>query len=245
MKKRMIAMVVICAFAVLGLSQDAFSQVTKTGGASVVVPQFMEFSMADVYKMESADGADADPWTDGVKITGTPSFDFGELSAQTDDGTSTGRFLYMKGTYYYYVMMIASTSGRQYYVSSSGTGFTGIENAIVLVPDYQWLDELTEDVPQGAPPTGSRVGTAVSVVGASHLVYQSGSAGLGRLVRAVVGILGPLEGEKLPFSCYSGHNGETEQGARLSFTNWKPVTKDTPGGSYSGTISFTLTLGSY
>lgn len=245
MKRKVVVIVAICAFVVLGLSQGAFAQVTKTGPATVQVPQFMEFSMADVYKMNSADGADADPWTDGEKIIGTPSFDFGQLSALTDDGTPTGKFLYMQGQYYYYIMMIASTSGRQYYISSSGTGFTGIENAIVLVPDYQWLDELVEGVGQGAPPSGSRVGPASSAVGTGHLIYQSGSSGQGRLVRAVVGIMGPLAGETKPFSCILGHNGDVEQGGRLNFDNWSPVTKDTPAGTYSGSISFTLTLGSY
>lgn len=245
MKKRVIVMVVMCAFMALSLPLCAFAQVTKTASASVTVPQFMEFAMSDVYKMASADGADADPWTDGQKLTGSPSFDFGSLSAQTDDGTPSGKFLYMKGEYYYYVMMIAATSGRQYYISESGTGFTGIENSIVLIPDYQWLDELSEGIAQLAPPSGARVGSAASAVGSNHLIYQSGSNGSGKLVRAVVGIMGPLEGEIIPFSCQMGHNGDVEQGARLNFTNWKPITKDTPGGSYSGTLSFTLTLGSY
>lgn len=248
MRRKMVVLVIICAFMVLSFSKGAFAQTVDgpSGLASAEVPSFLEFSMADVVRMTSGGGTD--PWKDGEVLT-TPSFDFGTLSEQKDPDTK--KFLYMKGQYYYYVLLIATTSGRPYTISETGTGFTGVENAVFMVPDYQQLDELVSGKGQGAMTTSCSLGTASSVVG-THNVYTS-TDGLARIIRGVIAISGPLAGEKLPFSNKNGHNGATEVGLRQYFGDpnntavvprWTPITKDTKAGSYSGSIKFTLTLNS-
>lgn len=245
MKKGLIIWVAVCAFLALNVASPATAQTTvdgPSGPASATVQSFLEFSLAQVVQMSVANG-DTDPFAQGT-IQTTPSFDFGELSPQTD---ASGKFLYMRGEYFYYVLMIAASSGREYKITETGSQLTGPGGAtipresVLLIPDYQWLDELG-GVAQDAPPGTAQVGPAASACNTDSLVYQSDTNGASRLVRAILAISGPPAGATYPFNWSGGYDGSVGQGSMQEYTSWKPVGADQVAGDYTGTITFTLTL---
>lgn len=261
MKKRIVVCLVMCAFLALEVAPLCYAQTSATGPggpASASVPQFLEFSMKVVKRMDSATFDPLiSPFDQGTDVSASPSFNFGNLSKVTDTNplsTTFGQFQYMRGQFFYYVLMIASTSGRRYMITESGTQLSNTANgakianeSVLLVPDYQWQDKIG-GVAQSTTglPTGAFVGpvtAATSTTGATQAtVYQSDTGGLGRIVRAVVVIGGPAAGSPYPTNTSLGTNGSSPQGTPQSFAAWKPITPDQPSGSYSGTITFTLTL---
>ena len=244
MKKRIITIVVVCALMSLNVAPALQAQSVSgpSGPAGAQVPTMLAFSLSRVVKMSVAAG-DSDPWNQGT-IQATPNFDFGQLTPLSD---ANGKFLYMHGSYFYYVLMAASTSGRRYMITETGTTFTGAGgatlpvNSVLLVPDYQWLDQLG-GVAQGAPPGAAVVGPATSACLTNSLIYQSDTGGLGRIVRAILAISGPASGATYPFNWSKGYNGSTGQGSQQNFTTWVPVSQDQTAGTYTGTVTFTLVL---
>ncbi|MEK7850040.1 MAG: hypothetical protein AAB213_04430 [Candidatus Omnitrophota bacterium] len=258
MRKKIVVWSIVCAFLALEVAPLSYAQTSVTGPggpASASVPQFLEFSLKTVKKMTSATfNPLISPFDQGTDVSLSPSFDFGNLTSVTDTNPLSltfGQFLYMRGQFFYYVLMVASTSGRKYMITEKGTQLSGpggakiANESVLLVPDYQWLDTLG-GVAQLAPPSGASVGpvtAATSTTGATQsLVYQSDLGGLGRVVRAVVGIGGPAAGTTYPTNTSLGTNGTSPQGTPQSFTAWKAITPDQVSGSYSGTVTFTLTL---
>jgi hypothetical protein len=244
MMKKMVTMVIVCAMVGLTFAPGAYAQTSVTGpsgSSSATVPTFLEFSLSRVVRMDPL--TDSDPWLQGTILT-SPSFNFGTLVPVRDAFNS---ILYMRGQYYYYVLLLASTSGRRYRINQTGTQLTGPSNAtlnsnsVFLVPDYQWSDVLGGTA-QGAPPNGAVLGTVTSACLTNNLVYQSGSTGDSRIVRAIIAIGGPMSGESYPTNYSLGHNGATGQGTKNSMTTWLPVTPSQTAGAYSGTMTFTLVL---
>jgi len=255
MLKKAIIMVAVAALAATGALPMGWAQTSATGPtgeAKANVPNLLEFTMNIVKKMDSTKG-ETDPWNQGVKINpATAGFDFGQLQPLYDtDPTSPtyGEFLYMKGQFYYYVLLMAATSGRRYKITEAGTQLTGggttlPRESVVLIPDYQWLDEIGE-VAQLAPPTGAYLGppaTATPVL--ESLVYQSDLNGETRIVRAIVAITGPAKGAKYPFNWSLGYNGSSPGagGSKQEYTTWKPIGLNQKSGDYKGSITFTLVL---
>ncbi|MGE5279660.1 MAG: hypothetical protein ACM3L6_02810 [Deltaproteobacteria bacterium] len=245
MMKKIMVMVAVCAMLGTGAAPLAVAQTSATGPtgtASASVPFLLEFSLNLVRRMNS-DAGETDPWSQGTTVT-PPVFNFGTLRQVTD---SSGTFQYMRGQYYYYALLLAATSGRRYKITETGTQLTGsggtlARESVLLVPDYQWLDELGGTA-QGAPPSGAFLGPVASATPTGEsLVYQSDTAGSSRIIRAVVAITGPGAGETYPANYTQGYNGTTGQGTKQFFTNWKPVTLAQHGGDYSGTMTFTLVL---
>lgn len=263
MIKKVIVWVIVCAFLGLDLAPAAFAQSTPGPGgtSSATVIQLLEFSLKTVKKMRS--GIDTDPFNQGTDVSGSPNFTFGNLSKVTDTtvGSSTfGQFLYMRGEFFYYVLMIAATSGRKYKITETGSALTGPNGAtlplgsVMLVPDYQWQDQAgivgSTTTALLAPPGSAFVGPITSACLSNSMIYQSDSAGQGRLVRAVIGIGGPSSGS-VPFNFSLGTNGSTGQGVQQNFDGtlagqsgikWTPVTPDQVAGTYNGTITFSLVL---
>lgn len=244
--KKIMSWVILAAFLSLNLTSAAYAQSVPgpSGPATAEVGEFLEFAFSKVYKMSVAEG-DSDPFTDGTELL-SPDFNFGQLSEVTD---IDDKFLYMQGEFFYFVMMIATTSGRRYKITETGTAMTGPggatlpTNSVLLIPDYQWKDQLVVGVDQGAPPGSAFVGSATTASGTESLVYQSDDAGLSRMVRGAISIAGPPAGGATKPQNYSlGHNGPDGQGSLQEFGAWEPVTQDQPAGSYDGTITFTLTL---
>jgi hypothetical protein len=245
MKKSLIVWVVVCSLLVLETAPLALAQTQITGpsgSAGATVQSFLEFALGSVVKMSVANG-DTDPFTQGTPQT-TPSFDFGLLNPQTD---VKGNFLYMRGEYFYYVLMVVASSGRRYKITETGSQLTGPggatlpREAVLLVPDYQWLDKIGGTA-QGAPPGTAQVGPVTSACNSDTLVYQSDTNGQSKLVRAIVAITGPAAGSNYPFNYSSGNNGSVGQGSKQEYTLWKPVGRDQVSGRYTGTITFTVVL---
>lgn len=246
MMKKILVLMVAAMFLVAGVAPEVFAQVAgPSGSATVTVPPYLEFSMRIVKRMDS-DAGQTNPWTQGTDISTSPSFNFGTLRPVND---STGKLLYMRGQYYYAVLMIASTSGRRYRITQTGTQLSGSgatipRESVLLIPGYQWDDELLVGTPQGAPPSGAVVGPVTSAcLGTPQLVYEDNGSGLGRIVRAFIAISGPGSGADWPSNYTLGTNGSAGQGTLQEYTDWRPITKDQVSGTYgSSTISFTLTL---
>jgi hypothetical protein len=244
MMKKMLTMVIVCAMMGLQFAPAAYAQTSAagpSGTSTAIVPSFLEFSLARVVRMDPL--VDTDPWNDGTIMT-SPSFNFGTLVPVRD---ANNAILYMRGQYYYYVLLLASTSGRRYRINQTGTQLTGTgsstlsRNSVFLVPDYQWQDQLgTSD--QGAPPNGAVLGSVASACQTNTQVYQSGSTGDSRIVRAIIAIGGPLAGENYPTNYSLGHDGATTQGTKNEMTSWVPVTPAQASGTYTGTVTFTLVL---
>ena len=246
MKKSMMTGLVLCIVLSIFVAPvvSALAASTISGSAKATVPQFLELNLlrGGVVRMEA--GKDSDPWNDGTVLS-NPTFDFGLLSKVSD---SEGNVLYMEGKYFYYLMMMATTSGRRYKITETGTTFTNSSNgtslpkgSVLLIPDYQWLDQIGGGA-QGTPPSGATVGRLKTACDANSVVYQSDSLGLSRIVRAIVGIGGPTAGNSYPQNYSLGHNGSAGQGALQEFTQWEPITPQQGSGDYQGTLRFTLVL---
>lgn len=244
-KQKFLIGLVVCAFVSLNVPVLDYAQTSVTGPTgpmTATIGSTLEFTLARVVQLD-ADAGQTNPFTEGV-IETTPSFDFGTLRSVTDN---LGNFLFMRGHFFYYVLMIAASSGRRYKISETGTqltsggGATLPKESVLLVPDYQWLDQLG-GTSQGAPPTGASVGPATSACFTDSLVYQSDNGGLPKLVRAIVSIGGPQAGNSFPQNFSLGFNGSVGQGAVQQFTTWTPVTPGQASGTYSGTATFTLVL---
>ncbi len=245
MKHKMLVLLLVCALALFSMPDLSFAQTSAagpSGPATATVPAALEFTLSRVVQL-NADTGESDPFTQGI-IQTSPSFNFGTLRKVTD---AAGNVLYMRGQFYYYVLMIAATSGRRYKISETGTQLTSAtggtlpRESVLLIPDYQWLDQLG-GVAQGAPPTGASVGPATSASNTDSLVYQSDTGGLARLVRAIVTIGGPAAGDTSPSNFSLGHNGSIGSGIKQSFALWTPITPNQASGTYTGTMTFTLVL---
>ena len=266
MTKKMIVWVIVCALVGLDLAPASLAQTTApgpTGQATATVPSFLEFSMKIVKQMDTTTfNSTISPFSQGVDVSASPTFAFGNLSPVYDTTPSSptyGQLLYMSGRYFYYVLMMAATSGRRYKITEKGTQLAGTGGAllpnesVLMVPDYQWQDTIG-GVAQLAPPGGSYlgpVGPATSTSGAvEQLVYQSGNAtsdpltsvALSRIFRAIIVIGGPNAGDTYPSNWTLGYNGTAGQGTKQSYSGWKPVTPNQASGAYTGSITFTLTL---
>jgi len=254
MLKRIMVLMVVCTLGILQVAPAVMAQTTAagpTGTAKAFVENMLEFSMQRVVKMTSGPDETRDPWANPPMVT--PLFDFGTLEPVYDTDTTSetyGQFLYMRGQYYYYVLLLASTSGRKYKITETGSqlisGTSTIANeSVLLIPDYQELDELG-GIAQGAcPGTVGPVTTATTAT--EKLVYQSDGVGKSVIVRSIVAITGPAAGAlEGPFNYSKGYNGENPAAGgapNTAYSAWKPVPLSQKGGlTYSGKVTFTLVL---
>jgi len=143
------------------------------------------------------------------------AIDFGPLEWNGDLGI-------WQPTKYFTVFLLARSSGRSYQIKQTSTGlFSGtsnLNNSFTVTPDYVSDDEFSAGQPQGSIPAGDSYGTAGLAASGEKVVYDSGT-GQSRIVRAYYGL---STGEP-------GKPGEAISG-------------DYPAGTYSGSVSFTLTL---
>ena len=211
--------------------RPSFANTTISGSASATVPQILELISGGIRKIDANESLGDNPW-DYPNVT---SFDFGTLVYDSDLGYSTGE-------YFFVTLMIPVTSGRPYTITETGsiTGTGNIDDAFLNIPDYQYDDVLGTST-QEAMPGDATLGTVSSAVG-SNLVYQDGgSSGESKIIRGVIAISGPPAGESFPINYPGGHDGSTGVGTKNEFATWTPITGDTPGGSYSGSVTYTLT----
>jgi hypothetical protein len=148
------------------------------------------------------------------------SFDFGVLTHQFPDSTEAGVWYSRR---WFTIYLGASTGGRQYQITQTCTGIVNgsdnINSSVVVTPNYSDQDELVPGVPQGPLPPGAVTGDAGLAVSNDHVIYTSGSAGLSRIIQAI----------------YSIPNDSSVSG-------FAPISLDQHSGTYSGTVTFTVTV---
>lgn len=170
---------------------------------------------------------DQNPFTGSTTVT---SMAFGPLRHILDDGKDAGIWFAKR---FFAAIIFSQPFGRPYNINSSSTGLTSEANqlkkeAFVLAPGYAEQDRFDPNDPksaQGPMPPGASLGPKGSAVGVNKLVYSSetGTA-LGRIIRAFYGI---------PPKNADGSD---------PYPGWSGVPLGQAGGSYSGTVTLTITL---
>lgn len=143
------------------------------------------------------------------------SINFGKLSWDDTNGIWVA-------DKYYTVFLVARTSGRPYRIVQTCTGLVNgsykLDDSFVVTPDYQANDEWSGGQPQGPMPSGDSLGTSGLAVATNKVIYN-GNSGKTRIIRAYYGLA-------------TGEPGKPG----------KPITGDQPSGTYTGTVTFTVTL---
>ncbi|MDD5291879.1 MAG: hypothetical protein PHY46_01665 [Candidatus Omnitrophica bacterium] len=253
LKKLMVSIVVVSFVLMLAgpLTNYDRTETTATAADNVAtfsvdasIPQYLEIN-AILRTVEY----DTELATYDINWDSSPSsLDFGTLVEVEDEN---GDFSYMAGANTYAVVMYPITSGRSYSIVQSGgvlqdaQGNTIPNAAYVMTPDYQNQD-LLGTAAQGAMPIGASLAAPQSAVGNNHTVYTSDANGTAKVIRAFLAITGPdANGNIMNYT--RGHSGDTGVGIAQYYhgngkTNWSPVTKNQPSGSYSGSVTFTVNL---
>lgn len=206
--KKMIAALVM--FSLVSVGVVSFAAETVSVGVQATVPQ--ELGLVSWIRYAPPGG---DPY--GTGSGDATSLNFGTLTKDTTFHTWVA-------DKYFTVFMVATTSGRSYRIQQTCTNFLsgsqGLNNSLIMTPDYITADEMVSGTPQGGIPTGDSVGSADLAVGANKVIYN-GNAGLARIVRAYYGLA-------------TGETGEPS-GA-------EPIVGDQVSGTYNGTITFSVVL---
>ena len=176
--------------------------------------------------LKQIDDGDADnnPWTGSTTVTGMT---LGPLTHILDDGTDAGIWFAKR---FFAAIVFTQPFGKPYNINSTSTGLTsGADTlpgaAFVLSPAYSAQDEWSEGNPQGAMPSGASLGPKGSAVGTNKLVYSSETgAATGRIIQAYYGVPPKNADGTSPYSGWSG------------------VPLSQAPGSYSGTVTLTITL---
>lgn len=171
---------------------------------------------------------DKNPWTGSTDVT---SMTLGPLIHIFDDGTDAGIWFAKR---FFAAMIFTQSFGKPYNINSSSTGLTSGTNtlpgaAFVLAPGYAAEDRFNGADPlseQGPMPTGASLGAKGSAVGTDKLVYSSetGTTVKGRILRAFYGVPPKNADGTDPYS------------------GWVGVPLSQAPGSYSGTVTLTITL---
>lgn len=156
----------------------------------------------------------ADPF--GPGSAAETSIDFGTLTFDTTNNIWVA-------SKYFTVFLVPTSSGRSYVVQQTNSGVVSgsdnLNNNLIMTPDYQTADVLGSAA-QGPMPAGDSLGPAALSFGTNRIIYN-GNAGQSRIVRAYYGLSTGAAGEPA--------------GAQ-------PITVDTPSGTYTGTITFSVVL---
>lgn len=222
-------------------SEVAIADNTATFGVGAIVPDFLEIN-AVLHELDD-DGEII--WTSNPQ-----SLNFGTLQPVMNETT----VWFMESENAYAVVAYPVSSGRAYQLGETGTmltngaGDTIPDGAYVMTPDYQYLDEMGGGQ-QGAMPAGAYLSPPDSAVGINRVVYTSDASGTGKAIRAYLSIRGPDENGEIK-NYREGHDGGTGVGQEQFYydpsnpgaSNWEPVTQSQSGGSYSGSVTFTLNL---
>lgn len=167
---------------------------------------------------------DKNPWTGSTTVS---SMAFGPLTHILDNGSDAGIWFAKR---YFCAIVFTQPFGKPYNINSSSSGLTSGANtlpaaAFVLAPGYASLDEWSPGNPQGPMPSGASLGAKGSAVGVNKLVYSSETGiATGRIIQSYYSI--PPDGI----------------GGVDPYPGWSGVPLGQPAGSYSGTVTLTITL---
>jgi hypothetical protein len=167
---------------------------------------------------------DNNPWTGSSTVT---SMSFGPLIHILDNGQDAGIWFAKR---FFCAVVFTQPFGKPYNINSSSSGVTSGVNKLpdasfVLAPGYASQDEWSPGDPQGAIPSGASLGAKGSAVATNKLVYSSetGTA-TGRIIRAYYSI---------PPKNSDGSD---------PYPEWIGAPLGQASGSYSGTVTLTITL---
>lgn len=204
-------------------SVDAVSTVTLT--TTTTVPTLSP--ELTVLLLQIDDGnPDNNPFTGSTQVT---TMSFGQLTHLLSDGSEAGVWFANR---FFCAVVYTQPFGLPYDVRSTGTGVVSGVNALPpdsfgISPVYSSTDEFSAGVPQGAMPVGATLGTAGSAVAVNKLVYSSESApsvATARIIQTYYSLP--------PFGLLGA----------LPFPGYTAIPLSQPAGSYTATVTLTITL---
>ncbi len=220
------AILLIIAAMVLGsgiavFAQSITIQATLDHGASLP-------SSSTILKCPGTMSTTDNPWA--VCAAAGSGINFGTLSHTLTDGSQAGVFY---APNFFIVFLYPTAWGGAGYTLNQKFTWTnklldedGGETSLVFTPVYVPEDSSCATCPaQGPLPSGAKVGDVGPATGTvAKLIYTSGKPGLNRIIRAMYGIPpNPAAGKAKPFD------------------TWKPVPLIRPAGTYSGTLTLSIT----
>lgn len=216
-------MIVMAVFKVGALNAATSVSLSTTATVSASSPE-----LTVILKQIDDGDPDKNPWTGSTDVT---SMTLGPLIHIFDDGKDAGIWFAKR---FFAAMIFTQSFGKPYNINSSSTGLTSGTNtlpgaAFVLAPGYAAEDRFNGADPlseQGPMPTGASLGAKGSAVGTDKLVYSSetGTTVKGRILRAFYGVPPKNADGTDPYS------------------GWVGVPLSQAPGSYSGTVTLTITL---
>jgi hypothetical protein len=225
-------MILVLTYTVLASSLCLAADTPTSKTLAVTANVGQELELTGWIKEMSA--GQTDPGVQGTLKDFPSELAFGTLTSILSNQQDAGCLYSQK---WYAVFLVAKTSGRRYRIQSEGTSIEGYGNAsgydlpdtaFVLTPGYEPLDKWTwpggEEAQGDDTNPGGDPGDQSSAVGL-HTVYDSGTGGDSRIVRAFYSI-----------PCYPGSTDPD------LYSGWAPVPKDQHFGPYSGSVTITLIL---
>jgi len=219
MKKIMCVLTAVMFVLALMPFCEASTTTTVSATAAVIAELNLTVSIIRV------NSNNTDSYTDDMWDTApSTSMAFGTLTHLLADGSEAG--LFFSRPYYYVAFLGGFTSGRKFKIQSTCAGLTG-PTTITKGFGVTYLDgdpKKADGSPVNSDPMEGTLGTPGSAVATNKLLYDSGPTGASRVITAYFGIP--------PY----------QAGGADPFPGFEPIPVDTPGGSYSGNVIFTLTL---
>jgi len=224
--KRLISMLLVIGLALWVVSMvEAATSVPVTATASVTQELNLTVSISKV------DSKGTDTYTDDTwDPTPVTSMAFGSLTHTLASGADAGT---LYSTPYYYVALLGgSSSGRKYRMWSNCSGLVSGTVTIVNGFGVTYLDDNPKKadgvtpINPSAKPADASLGTTGLAAGGTQpkLLYDSGSTGAARVIGAYFGIPPYKSDGSVPYA------------------GFVPLSTDTPGGNYTGTVTFSITL---
>lgn len=220
-----------------GVLPGLLANTTISGFASATVPDILEL-FGDIRAIP-ANTTNPNPWD----FPATTDLDFGTLVYEEELGA-------LRGENYFVALMIPVSSGRKFEITQTGSSLgpgAFPDNRYVVTPDYSAADAWDESDPlataQGSMPTGAFLGAPTTAAGTNN-VYTSDTGGTTKIIRGWLSIpLKPLD-EDFPFNYAQGYDvSGVGQGAIQRYTGWEQLSLgDAEPGTYTGTVTFTLSL---
>ena len=209
--KQLTKIVALIAAILFAVSPSAFAVTTSTPATSISATVDQVLSLAMTIKEETS----ASPLTFGPAVT---VMNHGTLVRPTNPDGTPGA---LRGKAFH-VWLGVNTSGRPYTITSTMAAMTN--GATTLPPALGVFPGAAAN--NGATPPVAIGGTQVAAqdaVGTGKLLYTSSAAGPSGVIELVYGLSGGLAGGALPFP------------------TWQPIPPGQLSGTYTSTITFTLT----
>ena len=223
-------MFILTAILVLGFATMSYAQTPVSVTATAIVVQELRLT-AQVYQIDSKS---TETYTDDTWAAApTATMSFGNLThiVKNAAGVDVEAGLLYSKPYYYIAILGGFTSGRKYKLQSSCIGLSGTGGTLTkgfgvtnIDGDPKQADGTTPINAKLLSATTGSLGALGSATVLNKTLYDSGVGGESRVIYAYYGIP--------PYA----------SGATTLPGDLQPIPVDTTGGTYSGTVTFSLTL---